>query len=554
MKKNLLFIALFYLASIFNSFSQDQAGGIPFSFSNEGYNIGVEMVTVNPPDMSAIISEDADRAAKGAPYRIGISIPVSYNAHHYGTWTSIPEQNASLWQLTIKCENAKSIGFGYNQFYLPQGARLYLYNQSKDMVVGAYTEFNNADNQYFSNQKINGDQVTLELYIPDNKINELKLNISELDYFYRGSQEDQEKLGSGSCEVNVNCSEGSSWQTQKKGVCKIDIRIGTFWYNCSGSLVNNTNQNCTPYVLLADHCHYDGGYASTSDYNAWKFYFHYEASSCSGTTGPTSSVKTGCTLKAHDTYGQTGNGSDFCLVQINTAIATSFNIYYNGWNRTNSTSTSGVSIHHPAGDIKKISTYTASLTSINVGGTGTHWQVKWVATANGHGVTEGGSSGSPIFNSAGKIMGTLTGGSSYCTAPTDPDYYGKFYYHWDKNGSTAAKRLKDWLDPSSTNVTELDGRASCTTGVNEYKTSEQDINIYPSPALDEIILETGLTEGSIENITIYNLMGAVVKNINKLSLETGKAKINVSELPEGVYYLNAYSGKSRFKGEFLKSK
>jgi PKD repeat protein len=72
-------------------------------------------------------------------------------------------------------------------------------------------------------------------------------------------------------------------------------------------------------------------------------------------------------------------------------------------------------------------------------------------------VTEGGSSGSPIFNNSGRIVGDLTGGGSYCSTPTSPDLYGKFSYSWDQNGSTAAERLKDWLDPDNTGITTLDG-------------------------------------------------------------------------------------------------
>ncbi len=459
--KKFILIVIILCYGVITTFAQDSQGGVPPSFELKNISQDIDLVQVQPPDMALLMEEDNDRAAKSEPYRIGITLPVDLSIINSGTWTEAPSQNANIWRLTVKSEGAKAIGLGYASFYLPEGAKLFLYNKDRSMVIGAYTSLNNSDNYFFVNEKVKGDEITLELFLPNEIKNNVFLHITELNYFYRQPENNMAKL-SGSCEVNINCSpEGDNWQDEKKGVCLIDIKNGSYWFNCSGSLVNNTSLNCTPYVLLADHCHYYNGYPSSSDYNSWVFNFHYESSTCAGTTASGTFTKTGCTLKAHDTYGQNDVGSDFCLVQISSAITQ--DVYYNGWDRNNTASASGVGIHHPDADIMKISTYTSALTSYNYGGTGTHWRVVWAATTNGHGVTEQGSSGSPIFNSTGKIVGTLTGGSSYCSTPTNPDYYGKVYYHWDQNGTTADKRLKDWLDPTNTGATSLAGMASCSS-------------------------------------------------------------------------------------------
>ena len=96
----------------------------------------------------------------------------------------------------------------------------------------------------------------------------------------------------------------------------------------------------------------------------------------------------------------------------------------------------------------------------------THWRLIWTANANGHGVTEGGSSGSPIFNnSSGRIVGTLTGGGSYCNATNQPDFYGKVSYHWISNGTTNNRRLKPFLDPANTGALTQNGSANpCSAG------------------------------------------------------------------------------------------
>jgi lysyl endopeptidase len=86
-----------------------------------------------------------------------------------------------------------------------------------------------------------------------------------------------------------------------------------------------------------------------------------------------------------------------------------------------------------------------------------YWQMRWSPTQNGHGVTEGGSSGSPLFSNDGYIVGQLTGGQASCANPNAPDYYGKFAVSWESNGTTPDRQLKPWLDPANTGVQTLRG-------------------------------------------------------------------------------------------------
>src|SRR5262249_8372714 len=134
----------------------------------------------------------------------------------------------------------------------------------------------------------------------------------------------------------------------------------------------------------------------------------------------------------------------------------SFRVYYAGWERSGQAPAGAVGIHQPNGDEKAISFSTTTLTTINScigsGGTSTHWEVFW-----SQGVTEPGSSGSGIWNPATHgLVGTLSGGDSDCTTPTLPDCYGKFSVAW-ASGTAASSRLRDWLDPQSTGVTNVSG-------------------------------------------------------------------------------------------------
>lgn len=450
----LIFISLLLNQSILTA--QTSSGGTPPSFSVKDIPAFYESQVLNKPDLSFITTEDLLRDKNGMFYRAGVSVPVQINTENSGTWHELPNGDR-IWRLRITAPDALALGVYYDHFWLPPGGHLYLYDQSGEQILGAYTEKNNSEEGSFVTELVRGESLTLEYLEPSRTWGMAVISISELAYVYRGVKQHFGQLkdygDSESCEVDINCPEGANWQDEKKGVARIFLKAGTSYGWCTGTLINNVNQDCTPYFLTADHC---GNLSSTADLNVWVFYFNYEAATCNYTGAePTSVSMTGCTLKAHGGDGG-DSGSDFYLVELSSAPT--FSPYFNGWNRANTPTTGGVGIHHPAGDIKKISTFTGALTSDSWGtAANSHWRVTWTATATNHGVTEGGSSGSPLFNNTGLIVGDLTGGGSSCSSLTSPDMYGKFSYSWDMNGATAATRLKDWLDPANTGAMTLNG-------------------------------------------------------------------------------------------------
>jgi hypothetical protein len=148
-------------------------------------------------------------------------------------------------------------------------------------------------------------------------------------------------------------------------------------------------------------------------------------------------------------------------------IPEAYDVYYNGWDRRDTPASSGVGIHHPNGDYMKISTYGTSakeMTFQSTEFTGTksaHWNVTFQETTNGHSVTAEGSSGSPLYNENKLVVGTLTGGSSSCSAPGGLNLYGKMSYHWDHYKADSA-HMDIWLDPIGSGVKTLAGRSHRT--------------------------------------------------------------------------------------------
>jgi lysyl endopeptidase len=460
-------------------------GSAPFQYSPPVY-------TLSKPDIAAAKTVDLANDSKGA-YRVGLNVPVSITTTNSGTWTLLPN-GTKVWRLVISGKDALALGLYFSEtVQIPAGGKLFAYNENGKQVLGAYTS---ATDDFQAMEMVQGEKLYLEYSAPSWVQETPVFNISEVVYFYRGVEEhvnafiavESVHQKAGSCEVDVACSEGNTWTNQIKSVVHYTFNDGTSTYVCSAATINNTATDCKPYILTAWHC---GERVAGQSISTWVWYWKYQKATCAPGTAnyndPSKGTKTmtGGTVRASSGNGTLNNppgpyevaGSDFYLVELSSQPPASYEVFYAGWDRTNYASASGVGIHHPAGSAKKISTYTQALTSetYNGGALNAHWKVFWSTTANGHGVTEGGSSGSPVFNALGRIVGQLSGGASACvangagtgTGPDKHDLYGKFYFDWDQNGTTPNAQLKPWLDPNNTGVTFLPGRSvPCTAAPN----------------------------------------------------------------------------------------
>lgn len=274
--------------------------------------------------------------------------------------------------------------------------------------------------------------------------NTLKLKMSGLAYGYR--KFDLGKSGgfgaSGGCLANNNVlCFGNTWEFERNAVCLVlDQNSERF---CSGSMINNSCNNNVPYILSANHC-LPAGLGNVSQ---WRFIFQYWSPNCNPSQDDPNYIQFyGSTLRAN------ANPSDFLLLQLNQMPDPTSGITYLGWDRTINAATSGASIHHPSGDVMKISTFNSVVQRADnymfADGKkppgSQHWIVSW-----NNGITEGGSSGAPLLNQAKKIVGQLSGGPSACYAIQSylKDAYGRFDNSWTGLGNDAA-RLSNWLDPS----------------------------------------------------------------------------------------------------------
>lgn len=461
-----IYITLLFLPGIV--LSQIEYGGEPFARKHPSSikSLDEHLLTLA---LSSDQKEERDyhlikESYFGEALLAGFILNANIHPLSHGQWKQYGD-SLRVWQMMIESPDAGGIGLVLRNFQLSEHARIYIYNPSLSYTIGQFNHLNNNDDQLLSTQLIPGEKLIIEyqekiIEVGSQKMVNSSFEIEDIFHVSQGliDLSNDKNLGdAGPCQININCTEGDLWQRQKRGVARILMRVGNSLFWCSGSLVNTTAQDGRPYFLTADHC---GAEASLEDYQQWQFYFNFERPECDNTGMPYHNVLYGASLLAS---GPMLEGSDFKLLQLGQMPPPTWNVYYNGWNREDEPASAGAGIHHPRGDAKKISTFNETLTSAGPVVSGDQmaenstWRVNWMETENGFGVVEGGSSGSPLFNEQGLIIGTLTGGSSSCNNTTNPDYYGKMSFHWDQNGDFYYDQLALWLDPRGTGTIEMPG-------------------------------------------------------------------------------------------------
>jgi hypothetical protein len=232
---------------------------------------------------------------------------------------------------------------------------------------------------------------------------------------------------------------------------------------CTGAMINNVKNDGKQYLLTANHC----VFADLSNSIAG---FNYERLGCG--TGSVSSSQTAHGMKLLSR----GSTSDFALFEVVEKIPQAYNVYLSGWDARIpdvSKSQTYAGIHHPSGDMKKISLYTGKLQFASWS-EGPSKKYHLAISRWSRGVTEPGSSGSPLFNSEGNLIGQLHGGSSSCTNLEGSDLYGGFAFSYGDNGSGASLKnllgLKSNLVLPGRNLYSSPGSSTSTSIVTSFVT------------------------------------------------------------------------------------
>ncbi|MBI1225715.1 MAG: T9SS type A sorting domain-containing protein [Bacteroidetes bacterium] len=448
-------------------------------------------------DNAALLASEMDHRAPGVAPRFAEPIEVNINANTNGHWEKLANGN-SLWRQRIRSVGAKSLNLGFTKYVMPAGGSLILYSPDYQTVMGPFTPSDNEEHEQLWTPILPGDELVIEVQLPAHSQSNLQLELKYVNHDFVGFAD----LASGSCNLDVICGAADGWAIVDQyrdiiqSVAVISTGGTTF---CTGFLVNNARQDCTPYFMTANHCGITAGQAP-SLVAYWNFY----NSTCRQPNSPSSGGNGNGTLLDFNTGSvlrATNSNSDFTLVELDDPVSETADAFFAGWSAEDFAPTDTViGIHHPNTDEKRISfefdpTFIANYNSTTPNPNGTHITISdWDV-----GTTEGGSSGSPLFNRQKRVVGQLHGGLAACGNNLN-DSYGWFHISWEGGGSPG-NSLKPWLDPDNTGIIVLDGHSALQCSFFVVGSPAIQSLCAPNDAIFEITVSPNFTDSVTLSIT-----------------------------------------------------
>lgn len=345
-----------------------------------------------------------------------------------GRWLQFDEGGA-LWQLTIESPGAEAFRVHVEDAFLAAGTQIIVYDTSDPVeAYGPYTAQRLGDQKDLWTETVFASTVTLELYLPTlAEADATRLFVQEVAHVYAPSA-DWLSAQEGTCHNDAMCF--NDWINTANAVAGIGTigQTGVLW--CSGALLNDLDpETFTGYFMTANHCLSDSAskLSTQAQADTIEFYWRYQTDRCRGVVPNPANVP------------RTAGGAD--LISVKTGNDHAFlrvrgqlpgGLHFAGWTTgTPSEFDTLTGIHHPDGSFKRLSRGGRLFFS------GNYLTVRWSS-----GVTEPGSSGSPLFNPDQRFIGQLSDGFSSCKNRAGPDDYGRF--------SATYPRIRRWLEIGGT--------------------------------------------------------------------------------------------------------
>ena len=445
-----LLILFFASALSFQGKGQVSYGGSPASFNRlKGAILKLPVVDMAPVNNFDLQLKETQSKTPFKKQKFAKSFDVDISPENSGVWDSA--DGMKIWRVDIRSKGAYSLNILFDRAILPTGASIFIYTPDHRILRGAFNANNEQSSGMLPIFPLEGDEIVVEYNEPETVSAHGEIHISKVNHGYKNSIGNRPLGDAGACNMDVYCAGAAIVSKEKQAVVQLVIS-GTEL--CTGTLVNNTKRDKTPYLITAGHC-----IINATEAQQTVFSFNYESPFCGGSSsvnGFADQTMTGSILRARS------DSLDFALVELEMLPPPEYRPYYAGWDHSKTVPASTRAIHHPKGDVKKVSIDNdpPGIGSYNSGGhaNNSFWWIKqWDI-----GTTEAGSSGGPLFSNENLVIGSLTGGTATCEHSTD-DYFSMFSYQWNYSSLTT-RQLKKWLDPTNTGETKLDAMDPYASG------------------------------------------------------------------------------------------
>ena len=412
--------------------------------------------------------------------RFAINIPHSISTSSQGAW--VHAGSTSTWTYSTRVPTAISMSFHASRLMLPPSAVLTVI--AKGSARATYRAKDISRGGLWSRPQI-GDTLEINISVNTTDASQVQLQIDSLQAGYRAlggeiadhphyrqimAAQAASDTTSASCSQNYACNATAA--NQGPAQATVALLVGD-QYQCTGTLLNNTRSDGTPYVLTARHCE-TGKLGGGDPSAAGSVVVYWDAVAACGQS-----------LQSIYYDGTTQSGAitvveqqDAWLIKLDVPPVAN-DAFYAGWDASGGTFTGGYSIHHALGNDKQyVSWYGQALlqqipaSSLQVGYNSTFWGV-----VNQLGDVGAGSSGGALFDPNNNVVGsgTLanlisgTGSGGVCpatplVAPTNSNVaaqYTSLAAVWtsttDPTSTTGGATLQSVLDPDNTGGMTVSG-------------------------------------------------------------------------------------------------
>ena len=406
-----------------------------------------EVLVLETPPLdvaAAVAAARVENEMIGGPRRFAEAFEVDVSTASHGRWEAGSDGRTAVWRLRVVSDGAVSLNLGFGRYRMPPGGRLRVYTPAGEEVVGPYTDADNEEHGELWTPILSGGDLVIEAAVPVARIGELELRLDAVNRGFR----DLEVVSSPShdyCHIDVACPAADPYRDQVRSVGQYSVR-GT--YQCSGALVNNAAADSRMFFLTAEHC-IPGPLPSFVA--SVVVYWNYQRPACGVGEGTRGHSQSGAVLRVAD------EDSDLMLLELDDEPDPAHDVYLAGWNAGADPPASAVAIGHPSSHTKSISIENDPLRRSTRWGRFVPPDGKYLQIPHWNsGSVQKGSSGSPLFDPDGRVVGAISHGHARCGNYL-PTYAGALAAYWTAPEGSLETRLSHWLDPDGTGVTSIDG-------------------------------------------------------------------------------------------------
>ncbi len=463
-------------------------------------------VNVSEEELAELDNYECETCIKSQKLLVGLVKPLGAKFSFRSLDSVVRTADGGMvWTGAVESRGATALRLHFSNFNLPDNSVLYIYGLNGD-AFGPYAGRGQYDSGDFWSHTLTGPVAYVQLRhfgpISEQELQSISFDIEGAGYlsekflipFYQGRTPEIEGLSgtmthcpeNAACVEDASCYSGTALANAKKAVAAMQWVSGAWIYSCSGGLIADSDPGTQiPYFLTANHC-----ISRARDAQNLECYFQYATSSCHATCQPIENFPR--TLGA--ALLDSSRNGDHTLLQLSQNPPSGS--VYMGWTTQPVAHANGTRlfrVSHPSGMPQAYSEHDVDDSYIECSGLAIG---EFIYSYDTLGATEGGSSGSPVMNMSGQIVGQLYGACGYtletCDAEQNRTVDGAFAFYyssvapWLGGGGSAtkmhvssivlSKKTKGGKTTATAVVTIVDETGAAVSGATVTGTFSGDIS------------------------------------------------------------------------------